>query len=268
MYSVLGIIANIVDILLVAIVIFWLLKWFAGSRALQLLAGMSSLFFMYLISQYFHLHTIEWVLQKMLPVVVIVLVVVFQPELRRALERLGRNMWLAKVLLEGNKEKSIVFLNKVINAVEYLAKNKVGALIAIERIEGLEDFIESGLRLDTVVSEDIIISIFMKESPLHDGAIVLRGDRIEAARVIFPLTKSTFIDQRLGTRHKAAIGLSEITDAVVIVVSENTGIISMAEDGTLVRYMSRESLEERLLSLYQKEKRKISVINWFQKKKS
>ena len=133
-------------------------------------------------------------------------------------------------------------------------------------MEGLGDFSESGLALDAVVSEDLLISIFNIKSPLHDGAVIVRGDRLASSRVYFPLTKSTFVDQRLGTRHKAAIGLSEISDALVIVVSESNGIISMAEDGTLVRYMARENLEERLFTLFQKEKRKISVIDKFKKK--
>lgn len=260
------IITNLVDILLVTLFIYWLLKLFSGSRAIQLFAGVASLGIAYILSDFFNLRTIEWVLEKALPVVFIVVVVVFQPELRRTLERIGRNLWLAKVLLEGGSKKEVVSLNKVINSVEYLSKNKIGAIIAIERLEGLEDFIESGLRLDSLISEDLLISIFNTSSPLHDGAVIIRGERIEAARVIFPLTKSNFVDQRLGTRHKAAIGLTEISDAIVIVVSESNGIISIAEDGTLVRYMSRESLEEKLLTLFQKEKRKLSVINWIRKK--
>ncbi len=260
------IITNTVDIFLVAFFIFWLLKIFSGSRAVQLMAGLVALFIIYWGSIAFNLQTIAWVLNKALPVTVIILVIVFQPELRRTLERIGRNFWLAKVVLQGNKSKEVVFLNKIINAVEYLSKNKIGAIIAIERLEGLEDFSESGLALDAVVSEDLLISIFNTKSPLHDGAVLVRGDRLAAARVFFPLTKSTFVDQRLGTRHKAAIGLSEISDALIIVVSESNGIISMAEDGTLVRYMARENLEERLLTLFQKEKRKISVLDKFRKK--
>ncbi len=256
-----------VDILVVAFFIYLLLKWFAGSRAVQLLAGIISLFGMFVLSKFFHLYTIEWVLQKMLPVVVIVLVVVFQPELRRALERIGRQMWLVRMIFLNSRDRHFGFFNKVINAVEYLSKNKIGAIIAIERVDGLADFIESGLRLDALISEDLLIAIFQKGSPLHDGAVVIRGDQIVAARVIFPLTKSTFIDQRLGTRHKAAIGLSEIADSLIIVVSEGTGIISMAEEGTLIRYMSRDNLEERLLSLYQKEKRRISIINFLKRDK-
>lgn len=260
------IVANLVDITLVAFFVFWLLKIFTGSRAIQLMVGIAALFVTYWVSGLFNLQTIEWVLDKALPVAVIILVVVFQPELRRTLERIGRNVWLAKLFFQGNKSKEVIFLNKIINAVEYLSKNKTGAIIAIERMEGLGDFSESGLILDAVVSEDLLISIFNPKAPLHDGAVIVRGDRLASARVFFPLTKSTFVDQRLGTRHKAAIGLSEISDALVIVVSESNGIISMAEDGTLVRYMARENLEERLLTLFQKEKRKISVIDKFKKK--
>lgn len=260
--NLINIITGVADISLVTLFVFWLLKLFSGSRAIQLFAGIASLAILYLLSKVLNLTTIEWMLEKSLPGVFIVMVVVFQPEIRRTLERIGRNLWLAKVLIEGGSKKDVVSLNKVINAVEYFSKNKIGALIAIEQLEGLEDFIESGLRLDSLISEDLLISIFNTSSPLHDGAVILRGERIEAARVIFPLTKSNFIDQRLGTRHKAAIGLAEISDAIVIVVSENSGIISLAEDGVLVRYMSRESLEEKLLTLFQKGKRKLSIINW------
>jgi diadenylate cyclase len=145
-------------------------------------------------------------------------------------------------------------VRNVVRAVEQLAENKTGALIIVERQAGLTEYLESGVRMDALLSSELLLSVFNSRSPLHDGAAIIQGDRIVAASCLLPLTESRLLDKRLGTRHRAAVGMSEVSDALVIVVSEKTGIISLAENGILTRYLTRDQLEEKLFSLYKVEK--------------
>jgi len=255
---------DIVDILLVSYLIYHILVWFKGTRALQLLRGLVLLFIFYIISQLAGLTTINWLMQKLAAILVIALIIVFQPELRRALERLGRGK-LFKLLTFSSSGKSLGFLNQVIKACEELSTVKCGAIIAIERNSGLNEFIESGVTVDALVNNDLIVSTFNKNSPLHDGGMIIQGNRIAATSCLFPLSESTLIDKRLGTRHRAALGLSEISDAVVIVISEETGSISLAENGILTRFLTKETLEERMLNIYQNDFRRdgLNLISWF-----
>ena len=238
-----------IDIVLVTFVIYRLLLWFKGTRALQLTRGLLLILFVYLLSRFLGLGTIDWLLQKLATIILVILIIVFQPELRRMLERLGRGKYFSRLVFTAHQGTGLV--QTLIKTVEQMAEQKVGSIIVLERETGLDEYIESGVMIDGRVSVELLLSIFVKGSPLHDGALVLQGNRVIAAACLLPLTDSRLIDSRLGTRHRAAIGLTEQTDTVVIVTSEETGIISIAENGVLTRYLNRQTLEKKLLSIYQ-----------------
>lgn len=246
---------DIVDIGIVSVIFYYLLIWLQGTRAIQLIRGFLILFFLFLAGRYFDLKTLNWLFDKFTTVVLVLLIIVFQPELRRALERIGGGRVLVRMGLIPEPRRSW-FVKHLIKAVETLSDQKTGALIALERNTGLSEFLESGVKLDSMVSSEQIVSIFSPRSPLHDGAVIIQGERISAAGCLLPLSEIRIVDKRLGTRHRAAVGLSEQTDAFVIIVSERTGIISMADNGYLSRGLSKEMLEEKLFSLYRLEKNK------------
>jgi len=242
---------DILDVLLVATVIYRLLLWFKGTRALQLTRGLLLILVAYLFSRFFGLGTIDWLLEKLMAILLIVLIIVFQPELRRMLGRLGQGKFLTRLVFTHRQGTGLV--QQLIKTVEQLAEQKIGALIVLERESGCEEYIESGVLLDARVSVELLLTVFQKGTTLHDGAVIIQGNRIVAAGCLLPLTESRLVDSRLGTRHRAALGLSENTDAVIIVTSEETGIISIAENGVLTRYLNKQTLEKKLLSLYQAE---------------
>ena len=174
---------------------------------------------------------------------------VFQPELRRALEQLGRGKFFARPITFLGEEDMSRLITELVRAVQLLVKNRDGALIVVERETGINDFIETGIKLDAVISAELLVNIFVDKTPLHDGAAVIRGDRIIAAGCFLPLTDSPYLSKQLGTRHRAALGVSEISDAVAIVVSEETGTVSVAEEGKLTRYLDEKNLREMLEDL-------------------
>ncbi len=240
---------DIVDIAIVAVALYYLLLWLQGTRAMQLIRGFLVLLLVYMAGRVFGLHTINWLFDKFVTVILVLLIIIFQPELRRALERIGRGRILFRMGL-APEPRGGWFIKHLIKAVESLSELKTGALIVLERNTGLSEFLESGVKLDSIVSTEQILSIFSTRSPLHDGAVVIQGDRIAVAGCLLPLSETRLIDKRLGTRHRAAIGLTEQTDAFVIVVSERTGTISIAENGYLTRGVTKEMLDEKLFSLY------------------
>ncbi|MFH1752790.1 MAG: diadenylate cyclase CdaA [Candidatus Omnitrophota bacterium] len=226
-----------------------LILYIKGSRTVQVLKGIFIVIVIFFLVQRLGLDTITWIMTKLLPISILALIIIFQPELRRGLARLGQfGVFPAKEMV----------IDEVTKSAATLSKKKIGALIAIEREIGLRPYIESGVSLDSKLSSEIISTIFMPNTPLHDGGIIIQEDRIVAAGCLFPLTQEAHVTKTLGTRHRAAIGLSEETDAVVIVVSEESGAISLSVGGKLTRDLDKDELVKSLNSLYRsKQKRNI-----------
>lgn len=242
---------DILDIVLVSMMVYYVLQWLKGSRAFQLLKGLLLLVALFIFSKLLGLTTIEWLLQKMSAIILIVFIVVFQPELRRGLERLGRHMFLLSFFWEP-RAQDLSIITRLTKAVEVLAEKRIGALIIVERTTGLSEYAESGTVIDAQLVPELLIAIFNTRSPLHDGAVIIQNERIAAASCLLPISEVNFVNQKLGTRHRAALGISEISDAVVIVVSEETGGISIAENGILNRYPNKESFNARLLEIFKR----------------
>lgn len=256
----------VLDLVLVYLIVYRFLLWMRRSRSAPLLRGLFGLFFIYFISIFLGLTTLRWILGKFATVVVLVLIILFQPELRRFLERLGssRSVFSPFVSSQG---KETVMIGHLLKAVQMLAKERVGALIVIEAGVNLGEYIGSGIPVWGQMGADLLVSLFWPNAPTHDGAVIIREDQIAAAGCLLPLTETELGDRRLGMRHRAAVGLSEIADALVIIVSEETGVISMAEQGQLTRYMTKEALEARLFNLYQESNQKPHWFkSFFQKK--
>lgn len=239
----------IVDIAIVSYVIYRFLLLIRGTRAVQLLKGLAVLVVASVVAEKLQLTTITWLLSQLRLVIVVALPVVFQPELRRALEQLGRGKFFARPFRLLGTEDMARVISELVRATQVLAKGKTGALIVVERETGLNDYIETGIRVDAVVSAELLINLFVPLTPFHDGAAIIRGDRVIAAGCFLPLSDSPYLSKQLGTRHRAALGISEISDAVVIVVSEETGAISVAEGGRLTRFLDERNLRELLQSL-------------------
>ncbi|QGP91473.1 Cyclic di-AMP synthase CdaA [Neomoorella glycerini] len=247
--NIIDLVRIILDISIVAFVIYKFIMLIRGTRAVQLIKGLVVLVVASVIAERLHLTTINWLLSQLRLVIVVALPVVFQPELRRALEQLGRGKFFARPLTVLGAEDMEKLINELVRAAQVLAKNRTGALIVVERETGLNDYIETGIRVDGVVSAELLINIFVPLTPFHDGAAIIRGDRVVAAGCFLPLSESPYLSKQLGTRHRAALGISEISDAVVLVVSEETGAVSVAEGGKLTRFLDEKNLKELLQSL-------------------
>ncbi|MGI6538776.1 MAG: diadenylate cyclase CdaA [Caldicoprobacterales bacterium] len=253
------VIQHIIDIVIVAFVLYKLLLLIRETRAEQVLKGLAIILFVTKLSELLRFNTIYWILKNTATVGVIALLVVFQPELRRALEQIGRGQLLDRFFLNDEKDPTYI-INEIVRAVQNMAKNKVGLIIVIEGKTGVNDVIETGVRIDGELTAALLENIFVVNSPLHDGAVIIRGDRIAAAGCFLPLTDNSGISKQLGTRHRAALGISEVSDALAIVVSEETGVISMASNGKLTRYLDAKSLREILKKVYVREKETRSLI--------
>lgn len=246
-------ILDLLDIILVALVFYRLIILIRGTKAVQLIQGLAVIFAASTLSNWLGLYTVNWLLRNTITVVLVALPVVFQPELRRALEQLGRGKLLTEPLpfLGRDDLDGIKTMEEIIEAVTSLAKSQTGALIVLERKTGLKDIIETGITMDALISAQLLENIFYPNTPLHDGALIIRGNRIVAAGCYLPLTENPSLGKKLGTRHRAALGISEDTDALVLIVSEETGIISLARGGKLERYLDKQSLRDILQDIYQ-----------------
>lgn len=240
---------DVLDMVLVAIVLYKLYVLIRDTRAVALLKGLIVLLVATLVSKWLSLNVINWLLQKTMTVVLVALPIVFQPELRRALEQLGRGRLFSKSAFL-NEEETKNLLEELVRAVAALAKNKIGALLVFERETGLNDYIETGIKIDGLVSSEFLTNIFIPNTPLHDGAAIVRGNRVMAAGCILPLSEDRSLGKELGTRHRAALGISEQADALVVVVSEETGTISVAQGGRLVRFLEPQALTDYLRPVF------------------
>jgi diadenylate cyclase len=230
------------DILIIAILIYYLLKLLRGTRTVQLLVAIALLALFYRSAQWARLEMVEWLLTTLLPYVAISLIILFQPEIRRALSRFGRNLSLMRF----NSHNPKAIYDDIVMAAEHFSQNRIGALMVVERQTGLRTYIESGIPLDAKLSYDLLLSIFRPGSPLHDGAVIIEGSRVAAAGCFLPLSLNPMISKQLGTRHRAAIGITEDYDAVVVLVSEETGSISVASGGAIEMNLTPKELSDRL----------------------
>lgn len=240
-------ILDIIDIAVVAYFLYRIYLMLKNTRAATLVKGLLVLVLIMIISRWLNLHVISWLLEKSMTMIMVALPVVFQPELRRALEQIGRGSLFRKGS-ELDEQEMEEMLSAVANATVIMSRRKEGALMVFERDTGLEERIETGVALDALVSDSLLLNIFEKDTPLHDGAVVIRGKRIVAASCLLPLTENRNLSQELGTRHRAAIGISEQSDAMVLVVSEETGAISIARNGDLMRYLTADDVKGILRS--------------------
>lgn len=231
----------IIDISIIAFVLYRTYLIISGTRAIQVVKGLALIILAMWISQFLHLETVSWLLNQLIQVAVIAVIILFQPELRRMLSKLGRNRFLGAFFKD-----SVNIIDTLASSVEELSNQKTGALIVIETKIGLKNYIESGVMIDAILSGGLIYAIFKEESPLHDGAAIIRGGRIVAAKCILPLSERHEFLEGYGTRHLAALGLSEESDAFVIVVSGETGKISIASNGKMEMGVSKNRLKERL----------------------
>jgi diadenylate cyclase len=243
------------DILIIATLIYYLLKLLRGTRAVQMLVAIVLVVVFYWGARWARLEMVEWLLTTLLPYVAIALIILFQPEIRRALSRVGRN--LSMMRFASHNPKAIY--DDIVMAAEYFSQNRIGALIVVERQVGLRTYIESGIPLDAKLSYDLLLSIFRPGSPLHDGAVIIEGSRVAAAGCFLPLSLNPMISKQLGTRHRAAIGITEDSDCVVVLVSEQTGSISLASAGSIETNLSPEDLSDRLSEMVSRRRTTVAL---------
>lgn len=243
-------IQDIIDIIIVAVVFYKLFSLIKETRAEQLTKGIFALFVFAKLSGFLKLYTINWLLENAMTVGVIAILIVFQPELRRGLEYIGRSRFFTKTFLEIKGESLTKTVDEIVEACASLSRQKIGALIVLERETGLNEVIETGTKIDGLVSSDLLINIFIPNTPLHDGAVIIKEDTIRAAGCFLPLTENMGVSKELGTRHRAALGISEKSDTLSIIVSEETGAISIAENGNIARHLDTKTLKQILIDMY------------------
>ena len=241
---------DVLDIVIVAYLVYKILGFIQETRAQQLVRGLVVLGIVFFLSDFLKLYLLNWLLRNFVTMGFFALIVLFQPELRRGLEQLGRRNIVSGQFRSLNKENAIEVVKEIVAAVDYFSATRTGALIVFERETMLNDIIETGTIVDARISVRLLGNLFYEGSPLHDGAVIIRGDRIHAASCVLPLTEKKNIGRNLGTRHRAGLGVSEVSDALVIVVSEETGVISVAENGNFRRFMDLKSVEKILLGVY------------------
>lgn len=242
-------IINIIDILVVWYLVYKLIMLVRGTKAVQLFKGVAIFIFIRILSDIIGLHTLSWLMNQVITYGAIAAVVIFQPEIRRGLEHLGRSSFLMPSRGEQQEnERMILAFDK---AIQYMSKRKIGALITVERNTGLDEYIETGIALDADITGELLINIFIPNTPLHDGAVIVKNEKIAAASAYLPLSESTLIPKEFGTRHRAAVGISEVSDAITIIVSEETGDVSLTLNNELLSHLSQEDylkiLKEELI---------------------
>ncbi len=244
-------VVDILEILIIAFVIYHVSIWVKNTRAWTLVKGILVLFTVYLVAYLLDMSVIMWIFERTLAIGITAVMIVFQPELRKALEQLGQKRIVSSIIpLEDSREKYHRFsdrsISEIVKAAVELAKDKTGALIILERDISLSEYERTGINLDSVISSQLLINIFEHNTPLHDGAVIIRGNRIVAATCYLPLSDNMGLSKELGTRHRAGVGISEVSDSMTIIVSEETGKISLAIGGKLLRNVDGELLRKKL----------------------
>jgi diadenylate cyclase len=249
---------TVLDVAIVAYIVYKLFSFIRGTRAVPLINGLFTLVIGYLVAKQLDLYTISWLLENVFVAASVAIPIIFQPELRRALEHLGRGKLLPTPNrqrgedLKGEELRKLI--DQVVRAAEILGRTKTGALIVLERETGLVEYIDSGVALDAVVTWELLTNIFVEKTPLHDGAVIIRANRAAAAACWLPLAEASVLAHDLGTRHRAGVGVTEQSDAVTVIVSEETGTISVAQGGKLIRHLDEKTLREMLTSLLEANK--------------
>ena len=261
---------NIIEIGIIAVLIYYILIWIRDSRAWTLLKGMSVIFAFVLVAYFFKMTTILWLFQNLISVIIISIFVLFQPEIRRALEQLGRKNLLNSVFnIAGGSEDPVQAaktqektITEIVKACMEMSRTKTGALIVIEQDVRLSEYERTGIMIDSIISSQLLINIFEHNTPLHDGAVFIHENRIVAATCYLPLSDNMLLSKDLGTRHRAGVGISEVSDSVTLIVSEENGMISVAHDGMLFRGLNQDELKERLTNLLKKQEAPKRKIPW------
>lgn len=235
---------NILDIFVVWFLVYKLIELVRGTRAVQLIRGVALFILIRIVAEFIGLHTLSWIMSHIITYGVIAAVVIFQPEVRRGLEHLGRQSFFKPPKKSEREEERVIAAYD--KAIQYMGRRKIGALISIERNTGLDEYIETGIPLDADISGELLINIFIPNTPLHDGAVIVKKNKVAVASAYLPLSESMLIPKEYGTRHRAAIGLSEVSDAVTIIVSEETGHVSIAASNEFLTDLSQEEYLEVL----------------------
>lgn len=248
---------DVIEIILLSFLVYTVLVWIKNTRAWTLLKGIIFLGFFVALVYLFHMDTLIFIINKGINIAIIAAIIIFQPELRKALEVLGEKMFLVNIFGAGNEKDveqrcSDKTVNELIRATLEMAKVRTGALIVLEQNETLEEYERTGIDLDAIVTSQLLINIFEHNTPLHDGAVIIKGDKIRSATCYLPLSENLSLSKALGTRHRAGVGISEVTDSVTIIVSEETGRISIAQRGRLRHNVKEEELRACLVALQNK----------------
>lgn len=250
---------NVIDILIIAFIVYQCYRLVKQTRAEQLAKGLVVLLVVTKLSEWFRLYTLKWLLDWLLGAGLIAIVVIFQPEIRRAFESIGRSKIIGNRFM-GSDEEINPLIEEIVQACSSLSRQKIGALLVFQRQTGLEDIIETGTKIEGVISMGLLINIFIPNTPLHDGAVIIDRDIIKAAGCFLPITDNNRLSKELGTRHRAALGISERSDCMVIVVSEETGGISSCENGEIARYLDEDTLRKKLTEVYSPKDNKVNFL--------
>lgn len=263
-------ITDLIEILIIAFIIYYFLKWIKTTNAWAVVKGLTFLLIFWLLASVFHLHAILWIFVNALGVGITAIIIIFQPELRKVLEQLGQKDIMSPFFGASQNDAANLSdkdIDELVKGIYTLAKEKTGALVVIEQQINLKEFIDTGIELDSYISAGLLISIFEDKKPLHDGAIIIRGRRILAATCYLPLSVNMQLSKDMGTRHRAGIGISEITDSLTIIVSEEHGRVSVARNGEIIRGVNGDFLREQLLGLRKTEEKKKTLFSIGKKKK-
>lgn len=258
---------DVVEILIIAFLFYHILVWVKSTKAWTLFKGIIVILVFILLAAVFQMNTILWIADKTVNVGIIAILIIFQPELRKALEQLGRKKFISALFSFDNtkgmeEQYSERTVNEMVRACFEMGKVKTGALIVVEREIALNEYERTGIDLDSILTSQLLINIFEKNTPLHDGAIIVRGNRIAAATCYLPLSDNQELSKELGTRHRAAVGISEVSDSLTIVVSEETGAVSLAEEGRLYRNIDEKILKEKLMNVRGQEMDQNKFMDW------